>query len=620
MNNEVKTAIGTHRLPEPLRTLGLSHPSLKRLNSLGKTDPGLYALALHCFVESQARADLPQPTEFGFRTLIVAWWQHVLSSSPHHVTPETQKEARRILSAVIRHHASIREVRRNFIRMSQEELRCAIWDIIRLGDFMGWSTSPEITGLKQQLLPWTYGITLEQDSILQELQEDMTQNDSHENSDFTQVNTALLRLVQCSRSRRDFTTLQEQLNSSQEEALQASIHEKAVFLHGEPGTGKTHVLLQALFHTAQDHHAPPSLFLTASRGLAFEHQKTLEQRHPGFHGNIQVHKQYLFEKLRHKEPFLQIELSLLESVVREHGCRCLSPMELVEEIELGIFGTNVTRDVYIEQGPPLPHRGAVLSHPQREKIWNLRELVEEIMVSRCIYSPVFSRKRLLSWIQNQPNEMFEHRKVFLDDSQVLLPIDKECFMGLTQSHLVMSHTTTPWSSANHSNSMPSYQFSTNYRSTDSITHFLHQQWGEDSLSPLFHLNSQSPRTGPRPRREQSSHCIERMAIRARHYISQLDYAPSEVAILSENPGICERIMKQLNLYGLETCHPNDEKGNDKTVRLGHVNAFTGMEFPIVFVLHDGHQQSPNNPSYGPFQFLAYTRAQDILEVYENCQS
>ena len=49
--------------------------SLTRLDTIRRTDPGLYAVALHAFIEGEAGRALESTRDMNFRQIIQAWWR-----------------------------------------------------------------------------------------------------------------------------------------------------------------------------------------------------------------------------------------------------------------------------------------------------------------------------------------------------------------------------------------------------------------------------------------------------------------------------------------------------------------------------------------------------------------
>ncbi|MCK5735991.1 MAG: hypothetical protein KAH21_05905, partial [Spirochaetaceae bacterium] len=98
--------------------------NLNRLNAIRLTDPGLYSLALHAFIESQAAKAVGSTRDMNFRDILQAWYRDhkdkLLSSAS---SPEIDADLMALLSSIIREHSITNTVRHSFAALSYEESR-----------------------------------------------------------------------------------------------------------------------------------------------------------------------------------------------------------------------------------------------------------------------------------------------------------------------------------------------------------------------------------------------------------------------------------------------------------------------------------------------------------------
>ncbi|MDF1569671.1 MAG: UvrD-helicase domain-containing protein [Spirochaetaceae bacterium] len=132
--------------------------SLTRLDIIRTTDPGLYAVALHAFIEAHVQKCIGSTREMNFTAILLTWWHEhrddVTAGRTGALSSEDEAALRAILSSISRDHRITNTVRHNFARLTPEEARGVTWNFLRLGDYAGWSALIEARPLRASLESW----------------------------------------------------------------------------------------------------------------------------------------------------------------------------------------------------------------------------------------------------------------------------------------------------------------------------------------------------------------------------------------------------------------------------------------------------------------------------------
>ena len=268
--------------------------SLSRINAIRVIDPGLYALALHAFIEAQAKKALGHSMGLRFREILQAWYRECRDALISRVSPSgSESDLMEIMYAVIRDHTITNEVRHSFAYARAEEVLGMTWNFLRLGNYAGWSAHEAALPLRDSLMLWdkreNQEISDEQDDLqrlMTELQsrsaeilltrdsnrkitqqirrlklelEDLSsgndttagpikKNIAHlsaelEKSEYSRYVNGLSRLTLGARTRRDFEKFVVRLSEEQPQALEDFSSDKDMLITGGTGTGKTLILL-----------------------------------------------------------------------------------------------------------------------------------------------------------------------------------------------------------------------------------------------------------------------------------------------------------------------------------------------------------------------------------------
>ncbi len=150
--------------------------SLTRLEAIRRTDPGLYAVALHAFIEGEAGKVLQGTRDMNFRDIIQAWWRDhksvITSGFPTDLSDEKETDLLAILMAIAGEHRLTNPVRHRFAALAPEEARGVTWNFLRLGNYAGWSNIPEATPLRSSLESWDNRSSAAEDKHLANLKID----------------------------------------------------------------------------------------------------------------------------------------------------------------------------------------------------------------------------------------------------------------------------------------------------------------------------------------------------------------------------------------------------------------------------------------------------------------
>jgi hypothetical protein len=132
--------------------------NLTRLDTIRTTDPGLYAVALHAFIEARVQQSIGSTREMNFTAILQTWWHEhrddITAGRSEPLNLEDEAALRSILAAISRDHRITNTVRHNFARLTPEEARGATWNFLRLGDYAGWSALSEARPLRASLETW----------------------------------------------------------------------------------------------------------------------------------------------------------------------------------------------------------------------------------------------------------------------------------------------------------------------------------------------------------------------------------------------------------------------------------------------------------------------------------
>ncbi|MCD6343899.1 MAG: hypothetical protein J7L76_08930, partial [Spirochaetaceae bacterium] len=142
--------------------------NLNRLNAVRLTDPGLYALGLHAFIENQAAQAVGSTRDMNFQDIHQTWYRDHRDSIDSLGTGSAA-DFMAVLSAIIREHVITNTVRHNFASLSFEEARGITWNFLRLGDYTGWATLKEAGELRSSLETWELRESAAEDTELADL-------------------------------------------------------------------------------------------------------------------------------------------------------------------------------------------------------------------------------------------------------------------------------------------------------------------------------------------------------------------------------------------------------------------------------------------------------------------
>ena len=150
--------------------------SLTRLDIIRTTDPGLYAVALHAFIEARVQKSIGSTREMNFTAILQTWWHEhrddVTAGRSEALSSEDEAALRAILSSISRDHRITNTVRHNFARLTPEEARGVTWNFLRLGEYAGWSALSEARPLRASLESWDKRESAATDAELSHLKSD----------------------------------------------------------------------------------------------------------------------------------------------------------------------------------------------------------------------------------------------------------------------------------------------------------------------------------------------------------------------------------------------------------------------------------------------------------------
>ncbi len=285
--------------------------SLSRLEAIRQSDPGLFAVALHAFIEGEAGRALESTRDMNFREIIQAWWRNHRNDIAPKLPEDKEDDLWSVLIAIAAEHRLTNPVRHRFARLAPEEARGVTWNFLRLGDYAGWSALPEAKPLRSSLESWDERISAGEDTHLADLKinfadlqsrsaellsqrpgieakeweiltlkrrlldieaapgsgltptEPASQTDPAaaflsdirrlraeiDSSAYRRYIDSLSRFSLTARTRRDFEKHLVRLTPEQHEALADFSTDSDMLITGGAGTGKTLVLLEALSRT-----------------------------------------------------------------------------------------------------------------------------------------------------------------------------------------------------------------------------------------------------------------------------------------------------------------------------------------------------------------------------------
>jgi hypothetical protein len=311
--------------------------------------------------------------------------------------------------------------------------------------------------------------------------------------------------------------------------------------------------------------------------------------------------------------------------------------ELALEIEEFIFGNLVTRREYVEEMIPRKGMRQPLALGQREAVWKIRDAMVAEMEHDGILSKNFSRIKLISHLQANPEDprLRDLDFAFVDESQDLSVADLRALKLMTRRGLVMAGdtgqsiygTSSPYRRAGVDIAGRSRVLHTSFRNTvpiHDVTDAYRRLSGlddEEAGSTVAFREGPVPELYTAPTRQDLMRLLLR---KASLFIERLGYDPENLAVLAPTKTDLAAIGDMLGHAGYQHANIRDDDfsfKHEKTIRLSSLHSSKGLDFPVVLLF------LPSLPPRTEYDgktgemlirnliYVAMSRAMDNLNVF-----
>jgi predicted nucleic acid-binding Zn-ribbon protein len=452
---------------------------------------------------------------------------------------------------------------------------------------------------------------------------------------------SLSRISSYTRTRFDFERDITKLTPEQQKVLDSINLTDDFLVKGGAGTGKTLVLIKALEKALSLDEAELSFvddktsvrLLTFNRTLAKYDKylaEVLEQEKDA--EVISTVDKFLYDKLRlidesyriiYKDGYA-VELAGQFNTTDFHD-----DVQLAHEIEDIIFAGDLSEKEYIGV--------KTASCGEREEIWKIRGSVIQKMKDYSSFTKNYSRKLILEYIENNPDNssLKDIDFIFIDEVQDLAAVDLKTVKACANRAVIMA------GDADQSIYQSGFTFArggidirgttkilrTNFRNTVEI-HKLAESYRLKSGRADTDSMPEAFRTGPPPEMYQGVDKNELTAMmmqRVRIFIEDLSYDPENICILVPSGKDIEPLKTQLKEQGFDSHDLRNEDFSFKTrniVRISTMHSSKGLDFPIVLMFLHKLPRTSSSQDWAAREkmtrnliYVSMTRAMDHLNVF-----
>ena len=454
--------------------------------------------------------------------------------------------------------------------------------------------------------------------------------------------SGLGRLSVYTRTRMDYERTLMRLTPEQEEAVDAIDRDADFLVRGGAGTGKSLILIEALKRSLQigelgfeSTQIKRGVLLTFTRTLAkFENYVTTVLGVEQIGGLVRTVDAFILERLRRINPDFGFSFDIVDRLAEElNTTEFLETTELAAEIEVFLFGNFITRDEYTSDVIPRVGMRRRLSRGQREKVWQIRDVIAARMDESGQFSRNYARVKILEALRSDDDELKgklrDVRTIYLDETQDLTAGDLIALKALINGHLVMASdlrqsiygVSSPFVRAGLRIAGRTRVLRTNFRNTRQI----HELAGK--FLPPEEENLFAFRDGPIPELYTSDSpeaLYEMLFGKLSLFTEQLEYDYDNICILAPHTNEVSRIHAELNQREIPSSVITDREfqfTETGAIRLSTLHSSKGLDFPVVLVClpylnrRERFDEETTDRLLRNLIYVGFTRAMENLNVF-----
>jgi len=445
----------------------------------------------------------------------------------------------------------------------------------------------------------------------------------------------LKRMVAYTRTRLDYERSLVRLTIEQKEILNRIDLDGDYLIRGAAGTGKTYLVLEAMgkaiIERKESLWNDGSFILLAYTKTLVKYNRyitrimKLDTRTDDLIGTVDSYMNSLLKDLNKGI----IDFKILSELCKKYNRESVfaTYKQLICELEDFIYWNGISKDEYIES--LIERKGMVtpLNKGKRELIWQIKEEIENEMLSIKKLSKGFSRYLII-------NKTFESSvdTFFIDESQDFSPLELKILKKISRKGVIMAGDAgqsiygihSPYKRSGINIKGHSSFLKTNFRSTHSI-HELAEKFRNNEENE----NSTAFRDGPHPELFTSENTEELYTMlnqRIHFLIDVLEYDQENIFILVANRAMEKKVSRMVYESGYNTINVKDDSFdffNSDKIRLSTFHSSKGLDMPVVLLflpkLFALNQESYNCETTDQMQrnllYVTMTRAMDMLNVF-----
>jgi hypothetical protein len=351
---------------------------------------------------------------------------------------------------------------------------------------------------------------------------------------------------------------------------------------------------------------------------------------------IQTVDSQLYRQLKKVDPRMYIDYNFGKSALAPYNNTDFFTDELLyREIEDFIFGYGITETEYIEEAIPRKGMKLPLNGGQRKRVWEIRNQLEEMMITRGQISRGLAGNLILRHLENL-DDPAESDYIFIDESQDLSPVILKVMKRLSRRAVIMAGDVdqsiygigSPYKRAGIDIRGNTKILKTNFRNPIPVHHLAERyRMLSDSIPFDEETQPEAFRDGPQPELYTSSNVdglynvlIEKVKI----FIETLEYDPENICILTPTNNFLKAIAERLEFENFKTANIKDdcfEFSSRNAIRLSPMHSSKGLDFPVVllFVPYLPGDEFISERTRDTLQrnliYVSLTRAMDNLNVF-----
>lgn len=479
--------------------------------------------------------------------------------------------------------------------------------------------------------------SLEQIEQLRELKEEKSriENNISRYANIDRYLKNLLRVSLYTRSRMDYERSLTELTDEQKDVLHSMSLKRDFLVKGGAGTGKTLILLEAMKQAnvgTLDFANRKMLLLTYTNTLVkYDRYISDIMNIDQSDSQINTADSYLNSLFEAAFPDLNIDYQIINQLCRENNrTDFFDEKQLRVEIEDFLMGYDVSETEYIGQMISRKGLKSKLSRSQREKVWGIKNTIEEAMNESKIVSKAYSRI-LLSALEEKGE--FDH--IFIDESQDLYPVELKLLKMRSRISLIMAGDSdqsiygigSPHKRAQLSTGKKVRLLRTNFRNTIPI-HNLAESFRKKGDSAYDKsIAPEAFRDGPVPElytSDETEELYDLLIEKVKIFVNTIEYDPENICILAPTAKFLGKIGDKLTAEGFSTINIKDPDFSFKSegsIRLSPLHSSKGLDLPVVllFIPILFYNRELESEESGKLQrnliYVSMTRAMENLNVF-----